>query len=231
MYSNRYTLFYAVGVTTLVAVSLAVAASGLLPLQAANIARFKRIAILQGVMEVNPETLEQDYETYISEFVFDSEGNAVTDVSAFDVDVRKESKKEPGDRLYPIYVYQRSGETLYVVPASGAGLWGPISAYLALAEDLNTIHGVIFDHEKETPGLGAEITTPDFEDRFRGKQLFADDGTFASVEVLRGTGSDDDPRPHSVDGLTGATMTMNGVTRMFREELVLYEQIFRKLRS
>ena len=230
MHSNRYTLLYAVGVTAIVAVTLAVVASGLLPLQESNVARAKRIAILEGVMEVNLETLENDYEANITELVFDSDGNSVSDVQAFDIDVIRESKKAAALRLFPIYVYRGGAQVTYVVPIEGAGLWGPIRAYLALAEDLNTINGVIFEHEKETPGLGAEISTPEFAGRFRGKQLFDADGTFASVQVQRGAVRDVDGRPHAVDGLTGATMTMNGVTQMFREELVLYERIFEILR-
>ena len=226
MYSNRYTIFYAVGVTTAVAVVIALAASGLRSLQDANAARAQRIAILQAVMEVNLDTLDQDYAAYITGRVFDYAGNDVPDVETFDLQFLRESRKSPEDRLYPIFVYENQSQTNYIVPIQGAGLWGPISAYLALNGDMNTISGVIFNHEKETPGLGAEITTAEFQDQFKGKQLFASSGRFESVRVLRGSGNDIEGQPHIVDGLTGATMTMNGVTRMFQEEIALYENIF-----
>jgi Na+-transporting NADH:ubiquinone oxidoreductase subunit C len=56
---------------------------------------------------------------------------------------------------------------------------------VALEDDYNTIFGVIFDHDGETPGLGAEINTSEFENQFKGKQLFDDDGEFVSIRVLK----------------------------------------------
>ena len=93
MHSNKYTFLYAIGFTTLVAVLLALAATGLRPRQQANEAQAKRQAILQSVMDVNNETLEEDYDKYITEVVVDAEGNEVEGIRAFDLDVRKESEK------------------------------------------------------------------------------------------------------------------------------------------
>ena len=61
--------------------------------------------------------------------------------------------------------------------------------------------------------------------------MFGTDGMFKSIRVARGVGAGTADNPHKVDGLTGATMTMNGVTRMLQEELVLYEAIFRRMGS
>ena len=110
----------------------------------------------------------------------------------------------------------------------GSGLWGPISAYLALEEDLNTISGVVFEHVQETPGLGAEITTATFQEQYVGKQLFDITGNFASIKVLKGTGNDVEGKVHEVDGLAGATITANGVTDMFTDELKYYTEFFKK---
>lgn len=227
MHSNKYTVFYALGITVVVAVSLSIVSAGLRSMQEANIARARRSAILETVMTVNPETLEQDYTAYITERVFDFEGNETTTVAASDIEVAREARKASAERLYPVFVYERSGNVRYIVPLQGAGLWGPISAYLALDGDLNTITGVSFDHASETPGLGAEITTTDFESRFHGKRLFRGSGEFASVRVVKSGATESDP--HTVDGLTGATMTMNGVTEMFENEIALYREIFQEL--
>lgn len=227
MHSNRYTIVYAVGLTVAVAVSLALAATGLGPRQEANAAHARRIAILETVMAVDPLRVEEDYQAYITERVFDYEGNEADGVAAFDLDIVREARKTPEDRLYPVYQFERNGTIRFIVPMRGAGLWGPISAYLALDNDLATISGVSFDHEKETPGLGAEITTPAFENQFEGKRVVDEAGAFRPVEVVKaGRGGDG---PHAVDGLTGATMTMNGVTAMFAEELALYQQVFEEL--
>ena len=227
MHSNKYTVFYAAGLTAVVAVVLSLASTGLRPLRDANAARAQRSAILATVMEVDPGTVEQDYDAYVTERVFDANGNEASGVAVSGLDVFRESRKAPGERLYPVYVFERQGRINYIVPLHGAGLWGPISVYLALEADLNTIYGVVFNHEKETPGLGAEIATPGFQNRFKEKKLFASSGEFQSVRVVRGAGSSGDP--HAVDGMTGATMTTNGVTRMFEEELALYQRIFQEL--
>jgi Na+-transporting NADH:ubiquinone oxidoreductase subunit C len=210
-----------------VAVVLSLAATSLRARQEANAAQARRAAILGTVAEVDPVTLEEDYAAYITERVFDHEGNEMRGVSAFELDIVREARKVPADRLYPVYEFEGLGRANYVVPLQGGGLWGPISAYLALESDLNTIYGVRFDHEKETPGLGAEIATPAFENRFDGKRLFDGSGEFTSVRVVKGGGSGESP--HTVDALTGATMTTNGVTEMFAEELALYQQIFEEL--
>lgn len=231
MHSNRYTFIYAVVFTTILAVVLAVTATSLAPRQAANEARAKKQAILGSVMEVNDESIESDYEQYIQEIVIRNDGNEVADIEAFDINITKESKKAESERLLPIYVFENGGEKKYIVPMQGSGLWGPISAYLALEEDLNTISGVVFDHQGETPGLGAEITTTVFQDQYVGKQLFDNTGNFASVKVLKGTGNEIDGNPHEVDGLAGATITINGVTDMFSEELEYYTSFFKKLAS
>lgn len=227
MHSNRYTLFYALGLTVAVAVTLALAATVLAPRQQANAARARQIAILESVMDVDPETVEADYDAYIIARVFEVNGNERPDIDASDLDIVREARKPPEDRLFPVYEFSFENRRRFIVPLRGAGLWGPLSAYLAIEGDLDTIVGVSFDHEKETPGLGAEITTPGFEDRFVGKRLFDEDGTFVSVRIVKaGQG---ESGPHAVDGLTGATMTMNGVTNMFRDDLALYTAILENL--
>lgn len=234
MHSNKYTILYAIGFTTIVAVILAVVATGLRPIQEANEAQAKRKAILQSVMDVEtiaPEELESKYEEYITEKVINAQGEEVANASAFDMNIRKEAKKSEDERLFPMFVYDDGSRTNYIVPMQGLGLWGPISAYLALEEDLNTIYGVVFDHEKETPGLGAEIKTDSFQEQYKGKKIYEPNGSFASVAVLKGSGNDIDGKPHLVDGVSGATITSDGVTNMFRDELNNYSSYFNKIRS
>lgn len=231
MHSNKYTLVYAAGITVLVGAILAIAATGLKPLQERNALAANRRAILQTVMEVDPQRLEQDYRSYITERVFDPQGVEILDVQATALNIQEEARKPTAEQRLPLFVYRRDGAARYIIPMYGQGLWGPIGAYLALEEDLSTIYGVAFSHEKETPGLGAEIETPAFEDRYNGKKIYGEDGTLEPVVVLRGTGNDTENMPHTVDGLTGATMTLNGVTEMFRKELTRYADIFEKLRG
>ena len=108
----------------------------------------------------------------------------------------------------PVYVFNKDGKSVTVVPVYGAGLWGPIWGYIALDEDLQTIVGAYFDHDSETPGLGAKIKDdPSFRAEFIGKKVnVASDPVFSVVKV--GTSADENS---SVDAITGATMTSKGL--------------------
>ena len=66
------------------------------------------------------------------------------------------------------------GKHFYVIPVRGKGLWGPVWGYISLESDMNTIYGVSFGHKGETPGLGAEIETTEFQQQFIGKKIFDD---------------------------------------------------------
>ena len=83
-----------------------------------------------------------------------------------------------------IFECEKDGKTYFVLPQEGAGLWGPIWGYLALESDKNTIYGAYFSHKGETPGLGAEISTPKFQSQFVGKHIFRD-GNLVSVAVVK----------------------------------------------
>lgn len=231
MHSNKYTVVYASVLTAIVGASLAIAVGGLKPRQERNALMANRRAILQTVMEVNPQTLEADYQSLVTERVFDLGGKEVPGVEAFSLNLKDEARKPNAQQRLPLFVFSRDGVKRYIVPMQGAGLWGPIGAYLALEADLSTIYGVAFSHEKETPGLGAEIDRPFFEDRYKGKKIYNDGATLEPVAVLRGSGNNTAAMPHAVDGLTGATITLNGVSQMFRDELSRYDRIFATLRQ
>ncbi|MBF1538859.1 MAG: FMN-binding protein, partial [Prevotella salivae] len=119
-----------------------------------------------------------------------------------------------------LYICRVNGETKYVIPVYGMGLWGPISGYIALNADKSTIYGVYFNHESETAGLGAEIKdNKAWQEKFQGKKLFknGDDKAIAlSVEKKV-----EDPTTQ-VDAVTGATLTSNGVRDMLHEALGKY---------
>ncbi len=76
----------------------------------------------------------------------------------------------------------------------GRGLWGPVYGNLALEEDFNTVAGSMFGHDKETPGLGAEIENTEFEVQFIGKKIFDENGNFTSIKVLKGACKSPYPR-------------------------------------
>lgn len=94
-----------------------------------------------------------------------------------------------------------------VLPMQGMGLWGLMYGFLALENDLSTVKGIKYYAHKETPGLGAEVDAGWWRDAFQGKQIYTASGAFA-LDVVKGVGGDD---PHKMDGISGATITCNGV--------------------
>ena len=101
----------------------------------------------------------------------------------------------------PVFVFDINGKEVTVIPCYGAGLWGPIWGYVALASDGRTIEGAIFDHKGETPGLGAKIAEAAFYTSFRGEAFGSGDVVFA-VEKGKHEGE-----PECVDAISGATIT------------------------
>jgi Na+-transporting NADH:ubiquinone oxidoreductase subunit C len=122
---------------------------------------------------------------------------------------------------------------MYIFPLLGRGLWGPVYGNLALGDDLNTVVGSMFGHDKETPGLGAEIELPMFESQFLGKQIFDEKGNFTSIMVLKGASKVLPPQQliHGVDAITGGTITSNGVSDMLRDNLKSYLPYIQKQKS
>ena len=128
-----------------------------------------------------------------------------------------------------VYVANLNGETKYILPLSGKGLWGGIGGYLALDEDKNTIYGVNFNHESETPGLGAKIVEPEFRSQFEGKHIRNGEGAVVSVAVLK-AGKHADGQ-EQVDAISGATITSSGVSTMLEVNLEEYKEFLSEVPS
>jgi len=223
---------------TVVAVLLSFVSTSLKPRQQMNIQIEKKQDVLRSVgkaaevaeAEDKNAYIDEEFSQFISEsYVVDFNGNAV-DVDAFEVmlELNAEIRKPREERNYPVFVYNDDGGSKkYVVPVRGKGLWGPIWGYVALDDDLNTIYGAIFDHQGETPGLGAEINTDWFEEPFVGKTIFNEAGEFVSIEVVKGGA--DPSSPHQVDAISGGTITSKGLEDMLKDCLTGYVAHFQEL--
>ncbi|WP_289053053.1 NADH:ubiquinone reductase (Na(+)-transporting) subunit C [Carboxylicivirga marina] len=226
---NTYTFLYASVMVIVVAAILAFLAQSLKPMQDKNAAVAKKMDILKSVqIESTAADAEVKFEKYIGSnaYVLNINGEKQSGVEAFTVDLAKEVKKSDAERAYPIYECKLdNGSVKYIIPVRGKGLWGPIWGYVSLNDDKNTVFGAIFGHKGETPGLGAEITTPMFQDPFKGKQLFDQGGSFASIEVVKQGQSQGDL--HKVDGISGGTITSVGVGTMLEDCLVGYEKFLK----
>lgn len=229
--SNLYIFLYSSVLVVIVAVLLALAATALRPAQLENVRMEKRLDILKSIgigldadgADDKPAYISSLYDKYIvREHVVGPNGLPISGCQAFDLDLRGELVCPAETRRLPIFEAKLpSGETKYIFPLSGQGLWGPIAGYLALNADLNTVYGVSFSHKGETPGLGAEIAEPFFCDRFKGKQIF-DGSKLVSISVLKTQGNESNP--HAVDGISGGTMTSKGVEKMLLNCLEEYSK-------
>ena len=226
---NSYTFGFAAIMVIIVAALLSTAAIELKPFQDRNVELEKKQNILSSVgVAIDRDGAEEIYGTYIkSELVLNNKGEEV-EGSAFDVDLGKEVKKEADAQLLPLFISEVDGKTRYIIPLRGKGLWGPIWGFISLEDDLNSVFGAVFDHKGETPGLGAEINKPMFQDPFAGKAIF-DGEEFKSITVIKGGATEGDM--HGVDGISGGTITSDGVTDMLQERLSMYLPYFAKIKS
>ncbi len=228
--SNRYVFIYASVMVVVVALVLSSAATLLRPLQERNmrIEKMQNILSTIGIPAPRAEAIELFEQYIVDAKVLNHLGEEI-EGDAFEVDLRDENRKPVEERQLPLFIADVENELYYIIPVRGNGLWGAIWGYLSFKGDLNTIAGANFDHASETPGLGAEIADPPFQQQFMGKRIFDDDGDFRSVRVVRGTAPADDP--HAVDGISGGTITSNGVTAMLRDGLRVYKPYFEKQKT
>ena len=215
-----------------VATLLSVAAITLQPFQKKNIEINKKQNILTSInIESTSKNAEALYERYILEnFVINSKGEVKDSVNAFTIDMKKELAKSLEERNLPVFISSLEDTKQYIIPVYGKGLWGPIWGYVSLKNDLSTIYGANFAHKGETPGLGAEIDTKDFQSRFFGKEIFNPQGQFVSVSILKG-GTADPNSKYEIDGISGGTITSNGVDAMLKDCLSSYEPYFKNIKQ
>lgn len=226
--TNSYTFIFAIVMVVVVGVVLAFAATSLQPTQYENARQEKMQNILATVgIQTDRAGAEALFNQYIKEqVVLDNQGQEKEGVNAFDVDLAKEIKRSSEEQNFPLYVAEVDGETYYIVPLRGSGLWNAIFGYISLKDDVNTIKGAVFDHLGETPGLGAEITQEWFRERFTDEKIFDENGELIGVSVVKGnssTSKDD----NKVDAISGATITGDGVSDMISERLQHYLPYFK----
>ncbi len=212
--SNTYTVVYAAVMVLLVAVALAFTSQSLKPFQKQNEDNDKRQQILRSInVNVPANEAEAKYNELIKDaYLLNENGEKIGDAAeAF-------AGEKDG---FPVFVATVDGQTKYIMALHGAGLWGPLWGYLSVNDDKNTVFGADFSHQGETPGLGAEISKPVFSQQFAGKQIFKD-GTFKSIAIVK-PGKSVDGQDY-VDGISGGTITSQGVSSMIFDSLKSYEK-------
>ena len=237
--SNIYVIGFSAALTVILGGLLSFAALGLRPIQQEQVALDTQKNILGAVMSVeSKEEVPAIYQKRIQSLVVNAQGEEIKEVDgepvvAEDVEVGKQFKLPPEDRLYPVYKLMSDSNPeqvdSYILPVYGNGLWDNIWGYVALEDDLVTLRGAVFDHAGETPGLGARITSIDVQERFKGKKIYDNVGELVAVNMVKGESGD--PSIYSdneVDGLSGATITAVGVNKMLKNYLGYYEPYLEK---
>lgn len=199
--TNTYIIIYASVMVIIVAFLLAFISSVLKPTQDANVERDKKNQILTSlnIVGLKGEAIDQQY------------AQTITDVQT-----------EAGG---PVYVAQVDDQTKYVLPVKGRGLWGGLWGYISIDEDKQHVFGTYFDHESETAGLGARIKERWFQEQFNGKPIFTDNTQQVALTVVKKGASKAETE---IDGVTGATLTSNGVAGMVTDGLQAYIDFLNK---
>lgn len=237
--SNTYIYIYSTVMVVLVAALLATAATVLKPFQEKNLEIAKKLEILHAVdkgwdagsADNKNQYVEAEYDKYIAKsFALNAAGEIIADRDAFTVSMPAEMKKDSIERAYPVFLCTKDdGSEHFIFPVQGKGLWGPIWGYIALGVDLNTITGVFFDHQGETPGLGAEINTQWFQKPFINKKMFDETGTFISVKIQKST--EIKIPEHSVDAISGGTITSKGLEATIYDSMKNYLPFIKKQKN
>ncbi|MFN2353023.1 MAG: Na(+)-translocating NADH-quinone reductase subunit C [Desulfopila sp.] len=108
-----------------------------------------------------------------------------------------------------VYLVKENGSINQIIlPIRGKGLWSTLYGYIAVNGDMTTVSGISFYEHGETPGLGGEIENPRWQAGWEGKKIYDQDYE-ESLFVGKKQGRGD--KVHHIDGLSGATLTTEGV--------------------
>lgn len=235
MHSNAYTIGFALAVCVTCSVILALTAGGLKPLieqnETLDIQRniLKALDLYHTDDDLSQDAVQSLYEQRVEGFVVNPDGTIVPGKNPAEID------PDTDGNLLPVFARMDDGTiTGYCIPISGMGLWSTLYGYLALQNDGETVMGITFYKHGETPGLGGEVDAEWFTSNFIGKKIFDDAGNLTSITVAKGAISKDVPpekKQHMVDGISGATMTGNGINDFLKADLEKYSPFLNTVRS
>ena len=237
MSAKNDTIGKTITVTVLLCVvcSVIVSAAAVLlkPQQIANKELDRKTNILAAAGLMDPSRSVDELFSQITSKVVDLETGKYTDaVDPATFDARKASKDPAMSKALDrnidtasikrqanyqtVYLVEKEGKIETVIlPVHGYGLWSTLYGFLALEGDLNTVVGLGFYSHAETPGLGGEVDNPLWKALWPGKKVYAEGAFDPKISLIKGkvdpaaAGSE-----YQIDGLSGATLTSNGVTKL-----------------
>jgi len=225
------TLFIVVGLCLICAVFVSTAVVVLKPTQEENKQLDKQKYILEAASlvdakaeKVSKAQIIDTYKKYVEARLIDIKtGEFIAgDAEAFDQkkaarDVKTSfvpendiaSVKRVADQAVVYLVHDDAGKlTSVILPVHGYGLWSTMYAFLAVEPDMNTVKGLVYYDQGETPGLGGEVQNPKWKHLWHGKKLYDEQGKVA-ISVTKNPAVA--ASIHGVDALSGATLTSKGV--------------------
>jgi Na+-transporting NADH:ubiquinone oxidoreductase subunit C len=215
--SNVYTIVYASVMVIIVAFLLAFVSSVLKPAQEANVENDTKGQILTSLnidIKADGFNVAKEFEN-VKDMLWNG-----TELVPYDGKFLSAYGSAIKAGELHVFVAEVGGETKYVLPVTGRGLWGGLWGYIALNADKKTVFGTYFYHTSETAGLGARIGERWFQEQFNGKPLFAGDDTQnIALSVVKAGASKAETE---IDGVTGATLTSDGVSAMVKDGLTVY---------
>ena len=228
-YSMKYIFGFAAAVCFVCSILLSIANVSLAARQEVNRVLDKKMSVLQAAWLVQPgekktpaevDALFQNIRAHVVDLEtgLDAEG---VDPATFEEDDEPMVPAPANNagivavpRRAKIYEVMDGGKTsMVILPIYGKGLWSTMKGFLALDADLNTVKGLIYYEQAETPGLGGEVNNPRWKKLWPGRKIYDEQGKVA-LKVRKGPAGPPEQAPHEVDGLSGATLTGRGVTNM-----------------
>lgn len=227
MRSNRYTIVFACVLSMLLSVILSGVYMALKEKQDENRAAEKQLSILAAahITAVTNEEAQNLFKSRVVPLIINRFGEIVEERVVDNVETLE---------IFAIKSGTDHNVTGYVYPVVGAGLWSKLFGYLAVDKSGKNVLGLVFYKQGETPGLGAEIDQLWFTKNFQGKTLF-DGEKLVGIKVAKGLAARDPDYKYAqhrmVDGISGATITGNGVSAMLIKEPQRYEAFFKRIRN
>lgn len=244
-HSGAYTILFACAVCIVCAVLVSSSAVSLSELQQSNILLDKQKNVLYAAGLAGPDEslsreeilkrfeniravvvdLAQGEETDIDPTTFNQAEAAADPATSREAPANRSAIKRVPDHALVYHLMENGEAALCVIPIEGYGLWSTLYGFLAIGRDGNTVEGLTFYQHGETPGLGGEVDSPKWKALWPGRMAYDAMGNPA-IRVVKGAAGNPQDAPHRVDGLSGATITSNGVSMML--EFWLGEQGFKK---
>jgi len=260
MSSNvKQTLMVALGVCLVASVLVSTAAVELKPIQTKN----KKLDLLKNILSAGDlldekNDIEEIYKENIEPEIVDLETGEIVDkekydeiVNVNDFDIKSVASSDKWGKEIPaekdiagikrmpkvmiVYkVLDKDKNVLkYILPIYGKGLWSTMYGFISLGNDLSTVEGFTFYDHGETPGLGGEVDNPKWKKIWVGKHVYDENGNLKIQVIKRRVDPGSPDAKYKVDGLSGATLTTNGVNYLVRFWMSDegYGQFLKKLRG